>query len=134
MFVRGESQPILASSILRHVHFFLLPGSPKIHKHRATEQELSNAVKTAAGAEAAALKLTAGEFARLYEEAFAEAVDRRLLEPLDDAELRRLLRDQCQPCGDTELTDAEFERIKDQYAAAVANELRLVCAAQFLRE
>jgi len=134
MFVRGESQPILASSILRHVHFFLLPGSPKIHKHRATEQELSNAVKTAAGAEAAALKLTAGEFARLYEEAFAEAVDRRLLEPLADAELRRLLRDQCQPCGDTELTDPEFERIKNQYPAAVANELRLVCAAQFLRE
>jgi hypothetical protein len=133
-FPHGETQPILASSILRHGHFFLLPGSPKIHKHRATEQELANAVTTAAGRDAAALKLTAGEFARLYEEAFAEALDRRLLEPLDDSEFRRLQRDQCQPCRDALLTDEEFGRIRNQYPAVVANELRLVCVAQFIRE
>ena len=59
MFVRGENQPILASGILRHCHFFLLPGSPKIHKHRATEQELADTVKTAAETGSAPLKLTA---------------------------------------------------------------------------
>jgi hypothetical protein len=134
MFVPGESQPILASSILRHCHFFLLPGSPKIHKHRATEQELVDVVETAAGTGAAASQVTTGEFARLFEEAFAESVDRRVLEPLPDADFRRLLREQTQPCGDAPLTDAEFARIKNQYPAAVANELRLICTVQFLRE
>src|SRR4051794_38404487 len=118
-FVPGETQPILASSILRNCHFFLLPGSPKIHKHRATEQELAELTKTAPGSHAATLKVTAGEFARRYEEAFAEAVDRRLLEPLPDGEFRRLLREQCQPCCDEQLTDAEFERIKRAYPCAV---------------
>jgi len=134
LFISGESQPILASSILRHCHFFLLPGSPKIHKHRASERELADAVKLAAGTGATASKVTPAEFARLYEEAFAESVDRRLLEPLPDAEFRRLLREQCSPCSDTQLTDVEFARIKNQYPAAVSNELRLICAAQFLRE
>jgi hypothetical protein len=134
LFSRGETQPILASGILRHCHFFLLPGLPKIHKHRATEEELAKAVERAADAGVAPLNVTADEFGRLYEEAFAEAVDRRLLEPLGDGEFRRLLREQARPRCDDELTDAEFERIKEQYPLALANELRLVCVAQFLRE
>src|SRR3954469_12089551 len=133
LFIAGETQPILASSILQHCHFFFLPGSPKIHKHRATEEELGNAVKGAAGAQAGS-RLTADAFARRYEEAFAESVDHRLLEPLQDNELRRLLRDHRRPCCEEELSDVEFERIKNAYPYAVANELRLVCAAQFLRE
>ena len=133
VFQRGERQPILASSILKHVHFFLLPGSPKIHKRDAAEQELMAAVLTAAG-RAVPRKLTTDEFARLYEDAFADAIDQRLLEPLEDGGLRRLLREQNQTCCGEQLTDEEFARIKSQYPAAVANELRLVCAMQFLRE
>ncbi|MDB6058443.1 MAG: hypothetical protein JWO95_2287 [Verrucomicrobiales bacterium] len=136
IFARGESQPILASSILRHAHFFLLPGSPKIHKQEATEQELSNAVLASAGPDANSAKVTAPEFVRLYEEAFAQSVDQRLLEPLDDCELRRLLRENVVSCcGDSAaISDKEFERIKRQYPAAIANELRLACGGQFIRE
>lgn len=134
LFQRGECQPILASSILKYAHFFLLPGSPKIHKHGAAEQDLTAAVMTAAGRNAVPLNVTADQFVRLYEEAFADAIDRRLLEPLDDGELRRVLREQNQPCCGEQLTDGEFARIKSQYPSAVANEVRLVCAMQFLRE
>jgi hypothetical protein len=170
LFQHGERQPILASSILKHVHFFLLPGSPKIHKRDAAEQELMAAVLTAAGRDvpergcpsrsrfgegsarvdlkpgeqdpapqlgqlrSGDIPLTTVEFVRLYEDAFADAIDQRLLEPWDDSELRRLLREQSQPCCGEQLTDEEFARIKSQYPAAVANELRLVCMMQFVRE
>ncbi len=133
-FTNGEPRPLLASSILKRVHFFLLPGSPKIHKADATEEELITAVSVAAAHDAAAVLLNAEEFAARYEEAFAVATDTRLLEPLEDAELRRFLREQCQPCGTFKLSDKEFSEVKRFYPEAIANELRLTCAAQFLRE
>jgi hypothetical protein len=134
LFQPGQRQPILASGILKHLHFFWLPGSPKIHKHKATEQELATAVSQSAGPGAPALKVNRAEFARLYEEAFADATDSRLLESLSDSEVRRLVRAQTQPCGEGTFTDADFERTKQQYPLAINNELRLACGSQFIRE
>ena len=91
----------------------------------------------AAGSNARARKVKADEFARLYENAFADAIDNRLLEPLGDAEFRRMAagsrRYLKRALTNRSLTQ-NSERIKWQYPLAIANELRLVCAVQFLRE
>lgn len=132
-FLPGEGNSILASSILKSSHFRFLPGDPKIHKPDATEQELLTAVHAAAGKAVSGQAVAAETFGPLMEQAYANAIDARLLESLDDNEIRRLLKDSGQVCGGG-ISDREFARLKKLLPLALANELRLVCATQFMKE
>jgi hypothetical protein len=133
-FQTGSSHPIYASNALKKAHFFLFPGDPKIHLPDAAEAELVAAVEKAVPVGARAVQLTLDNAAEWIEEAYAAAVDARLLEPLADFEIRRLLKEQRASCDDDELDDAELQRIKEQIPLAIANELRLACRDQFLRQ
>jgi hypothetical protein len=132
-FRQGQIQPVLASSILKHAHFFLLPGDPKVHKADAEIPELAAAVQQALDAREQLQIVTAENFVNLYETAFAEATDARLLNPLEDYELRKLVTERGFVCEDT-FDEKEFERVKQLVPKVIDNELRLVCCAQFLRE
>jgi hypothetical protein len=133
LFPVTESQPIVASSIIKRSHFYLLPGDPKIHKPDATPVELMEAVQNAAGAGSRARIVTAENFAALFEAAFAEATDKRLLDPLPDYEIRRLAVERGSPCSG-EIPEKEFASLKQLLPLAIENQLRLVCGAQFSRE
>ena len=91
------------------------------------------AVQQAAGRTTTARAVTGESFAAHYEQAFADATDARLLNQLEDYEVRRLVQERSRPCGG-EISDAEFSLLKELLPAAIANELRLVCSSQFLRE
>lgn len=133
-FFDGDtSHPIYASSVLNKAHFFLFPGDPKIHLPAASEAELVAAVGKAMNRGAQPVRLTGDNATALIEEAYAVAVDARLLQPLEDFEIRRLLKEKRSECAG-EMSDEEFQRIKEQLPHAIANELRLVCRDQFLRE
>ena len=132
-FRQGHIQPVLASSILKTAHFFLLPGDPKIHRADAAPGELVAAVQQALDRRDQAEALTAETFAARFENAFAAAVDQRLLGGLEDYELRRLLLDKGQVTAEM-LDEREFNLIKKLLPRAVENQLRIVCAAQFQRE
>jgi hypothetical protein len=132
LFSAGEIQPVLASSICKPALLRFLPGDPKIHKPDATVPELVRAVQSAAG-NSPASRFTADEFARRFEQVFAEATDARLLSPLDDRELRQLLKEHGRICGG-ELSEKEFSVVKQLLPLAIENELRLVCGSQFVRE
>ena len=132
-FKPDEPQPILVSSILKRAHLYLLPGDPKIHRPAAAEAELVEAARQAAGREPIVAPVTAEEFQARFEQAFAASVDGRLLQPLEDFEIRRLVKDRS--AGATEeLDDTEFTALKALLPEVINNELRLVCSAQFLRE
>lgn len=133
-FQADTSHPIYASSVLNKAHFFLFPGDPKIHLPDASEAELVSAVKKAVENGAPPVSLTPDTAATLIEEAYAAAVDARLQQPLEDFEIRRLLREKRTACEDQEMSDAEFQRIKKQIPFTMGNESRLACRDQFLRE
>lgn len=132
-FIQNQSQPILASSLLKRGNFRLLPGDPKIHKPEAGVEQLREAVLTAASRLPRVRMSSAEDFAARYEQAFAEATDSRLLEPLEDYEMRRLVSERGQPCGG-EVSEKELTQIRQLLPLAIENELRLACGAQFLRE
>jgi hypothetical protein len=133
-FFDGDtSQPIYVSSVLNKAHFFLFPGDPKIHLPAATEAELLAAVGKAVANGTRSVRLTRDNAAALIEEAYATAVDARLLQPLEDFEIRRLLKEKRSECAG-ERSEEEFQRIKEQIPWAIANELRIACRDQFLRE
>jgi hypothetical protein len=92
------------------------------------------AVEKAVPGGARAVQLTLDNAAQLIEEAYAAAVDARLLEPLADYEIRRLLKEQCASDDDDEQDDAALQRLKEQIPLVIANELRLACRDQFLRQ
>lgn len=133
-FQSESSQPIYASSVLKKEHFFLFPGDPKIHLPDAPEAELVAAVSKAMEPGATSVSVTAENAAAMLEEAYATAADARLLRPLEDFELRRLLKEKNAPGGDEEMSDAVFQRIKEEIPSVIAGELRLACREQFLRE
>jgi hypothetical protein len=133
-FQAGSSHPIYASNALKKAHFFLSPGDPKIHLPDAAEAELVAAVQKAVPVGARAVRLTLDNAAQLIEEAYAVAVDARLLEPLADFEIRRLLKEQRASCDDDEMDEAELQRIKEQIPLVIANELRRACRDEFLRQ
>jgi len=133
LFPADGSQPVLASSMLKSAHLYFLAGDPKIHKPDATVAELVQAVQSAAGTNLAAGRVAAADFAARFEEAFAQATDRRLLNSLADHEIRRLLNERGRICGG-EISEKEFAGIKEFLPLAIDNELRLACAGQFLRE
>ena len=132
-FTQNQSQPVLASSLLKRGNFRLLPGDTKIDKPEAGVAELSDAVLTAAAGQPRITVTGAVDFVEHYEHAFADAVDARLLEPLEEYELRRLVTERGQPCCG-EITEKEFAQVKKLLPLAIENELRLACGAQFLRE
>jgi DNA-binding NarL/FixJ family response regulator len=132
-FQTGSSHPIYASNALKKAHFFLSPGDPKIHLPDAAEAELVAAVQKAVPVGARAVRLTLDNAAQLIEEAYAVAVDARLLEPLADFEIRCLLKEQRSGGDAEELADSELQRIKEQIPVVIANELRRACRDQFLR-
>jgi hypothetical protein len=132
-FRKGQTQPVLASSILKHAHFYLLPGDPKIHKADAEVTELMAAVQNACNAHEQAEIVSAENFPALFEKAFAEATDARLLNSLEDYEVRKLVMERgsvSQEC----FSDTDFTHVKRLLPKAIANELRMVCCAEFLRE
>lgn len=133
-FRADTCQPIFASNVLNKSHFFLFPGDPRIHLPDAPEAGLVSAVAKAADPGGRPLVLTAENAAPVIEEAYAAAVDARLLEPLADSELRRLLKDQQDGCEGDEMSDAEIQRIRKQLPLVVGHKLRLACRDQFLRE
>ena len=134
-FFQSEGgQPIYASNVLKKEHFFLFPGDPKIHLPDASEAELVASVSKAMEAGATSVSVTVENAAALLEEAYAEAADERLLRPLEDFELRRLLKEKNVSCDDKEMSDAAFQRIKQEMPSVIAGELRLACREQFLRE
>jgi len=132
LFKPSEPQPIVASSLLKRAHFHLLPGDPKLFEPGGTVEQLCEAVGKAAGRGIVGELLTAEGFQSRFEQAFALAVDARLLQPLEDYELRRLVRERGE-CGEG-MEESEFDSIKRALPVAINNELRLVCVAQFLRE
>lgn len=134
LFKPGEAQPIVASSLLKRAHFHLLPGDPKLFEPGGSVAQLCEAVTKAAGRGAVGEALTAESFQTRFEQAFAVSVDARLLQPLEDYELRRLVRDRGGDDEATEMEETEIDSIKQVLPKAINNELRLVCVAQFLRE
>ncbi len=133
LFPADGTQPVLASGMLKPAHLYFLPGDPQIHKPDATVPELVKTVQAAAGPNATVRAVTADGFAPLFEHAFADATDTRLLATPDDREIRRLLKERRQLCGG-EISDKEFSRIKALLPQVIELELRLACRAQFLRE
>lgn len=133
LFRQGQIQPVLASSVLKHAHFYLLPGDPKIHKADTDVAELVAAVEQARDAREAAEVVTAESFPARFEAAFSEAADARLLNPLEDYEVRKMVLERGNVCQES-FDEKEFERVKRLLPKAIENELRLVCSAQFLRE
>jgi hypothetical protein len=127
------TQPALATGISKPTRLRFLPGAPKIHKPDATVLELVKAIQSAVGTNWQACSLTADEFAGYFERAFADATDTRLLNSLDDHEIRRFLKANGQVCGG-DISEKEFAGIKTLLPLAVENELRLTCGSQFLRE
>ena len=132
-FIQNESQPVLSSSILKRYHFRFLPGNPKLHKPEASIAEMSEAVNIAAAHLAHRCLITLETFAALYEQAFADAADVRLLEPFEDFEIKRLILEGGQPCMN-EVSEKEFAQLKKLLPLTIENELRFACGAQFLRE
>jgi hypothetical protein len=133
LFMPDLCQPILASSLLKQGQLRLLPGDPKIHKPEATVVQLCEAITAAAPPVPAPEPVTRDNFPARYEEAFAGATDARLMQSLEDHELRRLVMERGQPCCG-EITEKEFLKIKRLLPLAVENELRLACGVQFLRD
>lgn len=137
-FQRDRPEPVAASNVLKSGQFRLLAGEPKFHRPDATEAELVKAVEAASPVAAGAFLPDLAAAVSLLEEAHALAADRRLLEPLEDYEIRRLLREDDRndggEAGPAELEEEDFKRIKAALPAVLANELRLTCRAQFLRE
>jgi hypothetical protein len=133
LFRKGQTQPVLASSILKHAHFYLLPGDPKIHKSDAEIADLMSAVQQARDSQDVVEVVTTENFPALFEKAFAEATDARLLNPLEDYEIRKLVMERGSVCQEA-FSDRELEQVKRLLPGAIENELRLVCSAQFLRE
>lgn len=139
LFPADGSQPALATSLLKRFYLHLLPGNPQIHKPDAPVTDLIAAV-LATGSRPRALvpdapgsKPLAELFAAAYEQAFADAVDERLLAKFEDFEIRRLLKDRTSRCGG-ELSDRDLAGVKSVLPLAQGNNLRLACKAQFLRE
>lgn len=132
-FRKGQTQPVLASSILKAAHFFLLPGDPKIHVADAAPRELGAAVQRALEPNERSESVTLETFPALFEAAFAAATDARLLGHLEDYELRRLLLDKGHYTEEM-LNEREFKLVKELLPKAVGNQLRAACAAQFIRE
>lgn len=134
-FESETSPPIYASNVLKKEHFYLFPGNPKIYLPDAPEADLVSAVSKAADRGARALNVTAENVAAVLEEAYAAAADARLLQPLEDFELRRMLREKKSSCEeDGEISDKAFQHIKAEIPSVIATELRLACRDQFLRE
>jgi len=133
-FQSGSSQPIYASNVLKKEHFFLFPGDPKIHLPDVTEAELVTSVWKAIEPGATSANVAAENAAAMLEEAYAAAADARLLRPLEDFELRRLLKEKKMSCEDEEVSDVVFQRIKAEIPSVIGGELRLACRDQFLRE
>ena len=87
---------------------------------------------------AAAKRLDAANFAAEYESAFARNADQRLLEPVEDFELRQMLREMelATPCGDEEgceLSEKEFAAVKHSYRTVISKQLASACALDFVR-
>jgi len=117
---------------LKKEHFFLLPGDPKIHMAGASEAELVSATARAADRSVPPMALTAEDAAKRLEAAYASAVDARLLEPIEDYELRQLVRRfQCD--DDEPMSDNAFQLIKEQLPFIAGNQLRAACRDQFMR-
>jgi hypothetical protein len=133
LFKNDEDIPTLISSILKPAHLHLLPGDPKIHRPGGSESELLEAARQAAGRDPIAGPATPEAFQARFEAAFATAVDGRLLQPLEDFEIRRLVKDRLASCSE-DLSDTDFAGLKSLLPEVINNELRLVCSAQFLRE
>ena len=133
LFRKGQTQPVLASSILKSAHFYLLPGDPRIHKADAEVSELIAAVQQARDPQEEPETMTAENFPVLFEAAFAEATDKRLINPLEDYEIRKLVTERGAFLEEG-LPDKEFQIVKRLLPRAIENELRVVCGAQFLRE
>ncbi len=132
-FRRGQVQPVLASSVLKQAHFYLLPGDPKVHQADAGIAELVSAVELAWDSREQAELVMAENFPKLFEAAFAEAADARLLNPPEDYEVRRMVTERGNVCQES-FDEKEFNHVKQLLPQAIENELRLVCSAQFLRE
>jgi hypothetical protein len=135
LFPADGTPPVLASSMLKPALLRFFPGDPKISKPDASVADLVRAVHASARPNLSARPVAPGGFAPLFEQAFADAADARLLEPLDDLELRRLLkcRDLVRACCG-EISQKEYEGIRKLLPFAIENELRLTCGAQFPRE
>lgn len=137
-FYRNQPEPVVASNVLKAGQFRLLAGEPKFHRPDATEAELVRSVEAASPVAAEVFLPDLAAAVSLLEEAHALAADRRLLEPLEDYEIRRLLREHDRgDDGEADPADGgeeDVRRIKAVLPAVLANELRLTCRAQFLRE
>jgi hypothetical protein len=133
-FPESAPYPIWASSVLNRTGFFLCPGDPKVHLPDASEAELVRTVEKAIETGSRPVRVTPENAKELMEESYATAADARLLHPPEDAELRRLLKEKCAACTDEELSDAEFQRIKQQLPFGIGNALRRACRDQFLRD
>jgi hypothetical protein len=128
-----DAPPILASSILKRSHFFLLPGDPKVHKPGVSEKDLADATQAAAGRGISREVISVESFPKRFEEAFADATDSRLLQDLEDYEIRRLIQERNHGCAE-DLKEKDFNLIQQVLPLAIENELRLTCGAQFVRE
>lgn len=133
-FEEGGSDLFLASNAHRRFHFHFLPGERKTHLADAPERDLVHAALASGPTPAAPSPLTLEDFSRLLERAYARHMDALLIDGLDDAQIRRLLRDA--HCGDEpfeELSDRDFAQMKNSLKEAVDNLLRAACAAEFVR-
>lgn len=133
-FEENGNELFLASNAHRRFHFHFLPGERKTHLADAPESELIQAALASGTAPPFPATMTLDDFKTLLDRAYARHMDAILIEGLDDAHVRRLLRDA--HCGDEpfeELSDRDFAKMKDSLRHLIDNHLRSACAFEFVR-
>lgn len=133
-FEEGGNELFLASNAHRRFHFHFLPGDRKTHLADVPERELVQAALASGSAPATPSPLTLDGFSHLLERAYARHMDTLLIEGLDDAQIRRLLRDA--HTGNEpfeEISDRDFTQMKNSVKEMVNNLLRSACAFEFVR-
>lgn len=129
-FSTAGEPPVLASNVLKHVHFRCLPGEATFHHGGAPEAELVRVVEAARAHSAPALAVDASTFPVVCERAYADTADRRFQEWPTENDIRRLVRDVLPDC---ELSDTDIATMHLLMPEWAANDWRKSCLREFIQ-
>ena len=135
--VRTQSgEWISATNVTKRLHFIHLPGDRKFHEPNKSEAELVNIVLKATSREPV-VAFSQETFSGEYERVYSRAANQRLLESIEDYELRQLLRESSgTTCGDEphEMSDSDFKQFKEAFFKVLTMQLSSACVLDFMRQ